>query len=265
MYNKFQLARKYVHYLFNAENGKGHGVHSPFVFDFITHVLRDRKTYECYATIENQRKKLRHNPDAIEITDLGAGSSVMKTNKRKIQDIAATSLKPGKYAQLLFRIARYYQSKNIVELGTSLGITTAYLASAHPEAQVYTCEGAPAIAAIAQRNFDELGLKNVHLIQGNFNHTLPTLIPKFSGIDLAFIDGNHQEEPTLLYFEQLLQRANAGSIFILDDIHWSHGMEAAWHTIQEHKAVTLSIDLFFIGLVFFSPDFKVKQHFSIRF
>jgi predicted O-methyltransferase YrrM len=265
VYTRFQLAKKYLHYYFTASNGNGHGVHSPFVFDFIENVLKDKKKYDCYAAIEAQRKKLLMDSQIIEVEDFGAGSSIIKSNKRAVKNIAASSLKPKKYAQLLYRIAQYYNSETIIELGTSLGITASYLASGNNSFKVYTCEGSTAIVAIAQQNFDILKLKNIELVQGDFNQTLQPLLSKINKIDLAFVDGNHRKEPSLAYFSQLLNHSTNASILIFDDIHWSAEMEAAWKEIQSHPRVTLTIDLFFIGIVFIHNDFKVKQHFSVAY
>ena len=265
MYSVFQLAKKYFRYWLTAQNGKGHGIHSPFVFDFIIHVLNDKKKYDSYLKIESIRKQLLKNDNTIEVEDFGAGSAVIPYKERRIKDIAASSLKKKKFAQLLFRIARYYHSKTIVELGTSFGISTAYLASANSGSKVYTFEGAKNIAAIADQNFKILGLKNIELIKGSFEKTLSLFNDKIKSVDLLFIDGNHRKDPTLHYFDFFLKKSTNDSIFIFDDIHWSPEMEEAWKLIQNNDAVTLTIDLFFIGLVFFSKDFKVKQHFTIRF
>jgi len=260
-----QLAKKYLRYYFTASNGKGHGVHSPFVFDFIIKVLQDKNEYDCYEQIEAIRKHLLDDAQVIHVDDFGAGSTVMKVNERKVKDIARSSLKPKKFAQLLFKMVHYYKPAVVVELGTCLGVTTAYLASGNPEAKIYTCEGAPTIASIAQNNFSQLGLKNTELVQGNFDTTLPELLSKLNKIDFAFVDGNHRKEPTLNYFHQLLNHSTNSTILIFDDIHWSEEMEAAWLEIQQHPSVTLTIDLFFIGIVCMNNDIKVKQHFSIRY
>ena len=265
MYNHLQLTKKYLTYYFNASNGKGHGMHSPFVFDFITKILLDKKEYTCYSTIESIRKKLLNDEQVIHVDDFGAGSTIMKANKRKVSDIARSSLKPKKYAQLLFRIVNYYKPFGIVELGTSLGITTAYLASGNEEAKIYTCEGAANISAIAQNNFHQLDLKNIEMLQGNFDATLHGLLSKPNKIDFAFVDGNHRKKPTLDYFYQLLNHSRSNTVLIFDDIHWSKEMEEAWQEIQLHPSVTLSIDLFFIGIIFLNTDFKAKQHFAIRY
>ncbi|HRO45215.1 class I SAM-dependent methyltransferase [Agriterribacter sp.] len=265
MYNKFQLAFKYLQYYGAAANGSGHGVHSPFVFEFITKVLNDKRFFYAYDRVERLRAHVLLNDEKIEVQDYGAGSAVMASRNRKVKDIARWSLKSAKYARLLFRMVNYYQPQTVVELGTALGITTAYLASANTSAQVYTLEGAPAIAALARQHFAQLRLSNIHLTVGNFDDTLRTVLAKAGKADFAFIDGNHRMEPTLRYFNWLLPYVQPGSLFVFDDIHWSAEMEAAWRVIRSHPLVTCSIDLFFIGVVFFTPGFKEKQHFSIRF
>ena len=265
MYSKLQLAKKYFTYYLTASSGKGHGIHSPFVFEFVKFVLNDKKKYPCYSGIESLRKRLLHDHTGIEVEDFGAGSAVIKTNKRIVSRIAASSLKPKKFSQLLYRIVQYYQPATIVELGTSFGITTSYLANGNQQAVVCTLEGAASIASIAKENFQYLGLTNVELRQGDFSQTLPILLSEIKKIDFAFIDGNHRETPTLEYFSKILNLSSASTVLIFDDIHWSTEMENAWSQIQKNDAVTLTIDLFFIGLVFINPGFKVKQHFRIRF
>ena len=265
MYSTFQVSKKYFHYLLTAKNGRGHGVHSPFVFDFIIHVLNDKKKYDCYDSIESLRNHLLSDNTTIDVEDFGAGSATLPFKNRVVKDIASSSLKSKKYAQLLFRISKYYGAKTILELGTSFGITTCYLASANSNSKIFTFEGSKNIAKIAENNFEKLGLKNIEIMVGDFRQTIPENKEKLPVIDLLFVDGNHRKEATLEYFNFFLSKAVNNSIFIFDDIHWSEGMEEAWKEIQSHEAVTLTIDLFFIGLVFFSKDFIVKQHFTIRF
>jgi len=265
MYSALQLGIKYSRYYITSGNGKGHGMHSPFVFEFITHVLNDNREYYCYSPIEMLRQQLHRDKTLVELQDFGAGSRVHASYKRKISEIAASSLKQKKFAQLLFRMVNFYQPKNILELGTSLGITTAYLASANKDLPVFTMEGAGAVAAVAQKNFGKLQLENIKIVEGNFDETLSGLLNDLHGVDFAFIDGNHRKKPTVQYFEQLLPKLNEYSILIFDDVHWSGEMEEAWEYIKANDAVTLSIDLFFIGIVFFRKEQKVKQHFTIRF
>lgn len=265
MYSPFQLGIRYLKYFLRASNGKGHGVHSPFVFEFISKVLNDDRHFYAYDAIEELREKLLSDTRQLTIEDFGAGSRIKKTNTRSIETIASSSLKPRKFGQLLFRIVNYYAPATILELGTSLGITTAYLASAKTCSQVITMEGAISVAEVAAANFHKLQLNNIRLVNGNFDDTLPEVVKQTGKVDLAFIDGNHRYEPTVRYYHALLPAVHEHSVLIFDDIHWSKEMEQAWEEIRMDKQVTLSIDLFFIGLVFFRQENKVKQHFSIRF
>ena len=265
MYSPFQLVVKYIRYKINASNAKGHGVHSPFVYDFIRKVLLDNRTFYSYEAIEACRKQMLQDQRVLQIEDFGAGSRIKKTNQRRVSEIAKSSLKPKKFSQLIFRIINYYGSGNVLELGTSLGITTAYMAAAKEDADIYTMEGSTEIAKIAKANFDHLQLKNIQVIVGNFDLNLPPFLANSPKLDLVFIDGNHRYEPTINYFKQLLPNIKEESILIFDDIHWSQEMEHAWEEIQQHPQVRVTIDLFFIGLVFFRKENKIKQHFSINF
>ncbi|WP_276484493.1 O-methyltransferase [Paraflavitalea pollutisoli] len=265
MFSRWQLAKKYIHYYCTAENGKGHGVHSPFVFDFIIHVLNDQQPYPAYQRVETLRQQLKGNETLLTVEDFGAGSALGNTRQRSIASIARNAAKSKKLAQLLYRIVQYYKPATVLELGTSLGVSAAYLALANADGQVVTGEGSSAVAHQARANFEQLGISNIQLVSGNFDETLPVMLQQLPTLGLAFLDGNHRLEPTVRYFEQLLPHLTDQSIVILDDIHWSAEMEQAWEQVKEHPAVTMTIDLFFVGLVLFRKDFKVKQHFTIRF
>lgn len=265
MYNSVQLARKFIQYYLHASNGKGHGMHSPFVFQFILQVLNNRSQYVPPAEIEALRKKLLQDKRVLQIEDFGAGSRVAKTKQRSVSELAGAALKPKKYAQLLYRLVKHYQPQTILELGTSLGVTTAYLAAANPSARVLTIEGSKAVASVAAENFSTLGCTNIEQRVGNFDDLLPGAIRELTSIDLVYIDGNHRYQPTISYFTQLLPVLHNNSILVFDDIHWSEEMEKAWEEIKQHPSVQCTVDVFFLGFVFFRKEFKVAQHFSVRF
>jgi len=265
MYSRMQLGLKYLKYYFRASNGKGHGMHSPFVFDFITKVLNDKTSYPSYQKIETLRQKLLQDKRMLHIEDMGAGSSTGSAAQRSVAEIAKHAAKPKKYGQLLYRMVKHYQPKTILDLGTSLGITTAYLAEGNAKAKLVTAEGAKEIAEVAKENFKVLGLQNVEMVRGDFKYTLPMGLKKLGEIDFAFIDGNHRLQPTLDYFNQAERQVVNHSILVFDDIHWSAEMEEAWKQIQLKPQVTCTIDLFFLGIVFFRKEFKEKQHFTIWF
>jgi predicted O-methyltransferase YrrM len=265
LYSSFRLAAKYIRYYMTASNGKGHGIHSPFVYDFIVHVLNDNRNFYAYTAIENCRDRLLLDNRLLVIEDFGAGSVTGKKKQRRVLSIVRHAAKSKKLGQLLFRVANYYQPATMIELGTSLGLSSAYLAMGNPAARLVSFEGAGAVVAVAKENFSSLGITAVKIVTGNFDETLAPVLENLDSVDLAFIDGNHRKTPTLRYFEQLLQKTNGSAVLIFDDVHWSREMETAWHEIKNHPEVLLTIDLFFIGLVFINPDFKVKQHFVIRF
>jgi len=306
MYSPARLAWKYLHYYFTAANGKGHGIHSPFVFDFVVNVLNDGEGYPAWRAIEELRGRLMRDQRVLRIEDMGAGSvyaqagaemgdanagpgrsedsnadagskvsnadagrSEMRdatagVRMRKVADIARRAAKPPKLGQLLFRIAKHYEPATVLELGTSLGLSTAYLAMAVPAARVISIEGSASIREVAAENLLTLEL-TPELVQGNFDEVLEPLLRRIGPVGLAFVDGNHRYEPTLRYFHLLMAQMPAPAVLIFDDIHWSADMERAWAAIRSDARVYMTIDLFFIGLVFLRDEFKVKQDFTIRF
>ena len=249
---------------FWLRSGNAHGLHSPFVFRLYTTVVRHSGHFRAYDAIEARRRELLASTVSISVTDFGAGSHTGAGRTRRVADLARVAAKPPQLAQLLFRFVNHFQPATILELGTSLGLTTAYLAAAHSSHRVLTFEGCPATAAVARETFAALQLTNIELREGNLDETLaPALLALLSPVDFVFFDGNHRYEPTLRYFELCLAKAHDNSVFVLDDIHWSADMERAWDAIRVHPRVTLTVDLFYIGLVFFRPG-QPKQHFSLR-
>ena len=257
-----RLAYKFI--LYRLKSFRLHGVHSPFVFDLYHNVMLHNGYFRAYGEIENLRQSLLKNQKTIYVTDYGAGSKNGSSKIRRIKDITRVSAKLPKYAQLLFRLVNYYQPQTVLEIGTSLGLTTAYLASARTKSSIFTLEGCPNIAAQAKKNFAILNFKNINLLTGNLDETLPTILAQINTIDFVYIDGNHRYEPTMRYFTACLEKHTANSIFVLDDIYWSEEMEKAWKEICQHPAVSLSIDLFQVGLIFFRQH-QSKQHFTLWF
>ncbi len=258
----FFKAKAFLRYFFKAKTK--HGVHSPFVFDLLTRVINQEGEYYAYEKLERQRQILLNNTTEIEVTDFGAGSSFNKNNVRKISDIARHSLQPEKYAKLLFRLMNEFRPKNNLELGTSLGLTTLYQSIPVSHSNFITLEGCPNIANIAQENFSKFDQKNLKIIVGNFDDTLAQALTQMPMLDYVFFDGNHRYEPTMRYFNQCMEHIHEGTVFIFDDIHWSSEMEQAWNEIKKDSRVTITIDLFKIGIVFFRKG-QVKQDFILRY
>jgi predicted O-methyltransferase YrrM len=241
-----------------------HGVHSPFVYHLVDEVIYDYSGKEYEIEIEALRSSLKRDKRILKLTDLGAGSMLNKQLEKSVGNIARHSLKPPRVAKLITRLAAFSRAKTVIELGTCLGITTSYLAKALPSAQVITVEGCAETAGVAQENFDKFSLSNIDLKIGNFDLILPQIIQKQERIDFLFIDGNHRKEATLAYFYLCLDKVHDETMLIFDDIYWSQGMKEAWTEIKNHPQVTVTVDLFFIGLVFFKKD-QAKEDFKIRF
>jgi predicted O-methyltransferase YrrM len=244
--------------------GNRHDVHSPFVYALVMDVLRKRGANRECSDIEQLRMELLRNGEVIHVTDLGAGSQRNNAPERKVSDIARTALKPRRQAEMLYRLACRFRPGTILELGTSFGISTLYLARAVKDARVHTIEGCPAIAAIARGNFDRHGSGNITSHVGAFTERLPEVLCHVDHLDMAFIDGHHGKEPTLDNFDLCLSKAHNDTVFIFDDIHWSPGMEEAWQTIQEHPGVSVTVDLFAMGLVFLRKE-QHREHFRLRY
>ncbi len=259
---KLTYIQRYFQYRWNSRSS--FGVHPPFLFDLVTKVFENTAINENFLPLEALKQKLMKEKGIISVTDLGAGTTSGLGKTREIGYIARTSSKPAKYGRLLFRLAEYFKPETILELGTSLGFSSAYLALGNPLSKVITIEGCPNIAGLAQANFDKLNIQNIQLVVGNFDENLPAILNEQTRIDFVFIDGNHKEEPTINYFEQCLSKADNETVFIIDDIHWSEGMENAWNQISNHPLVTLSVDIFSMGIIFIKKELT-KQHFIIRF
>lgn len=263
-----QIIKSYLKFLYNSKNQ--HGVHSPFVFDLVTKCFYDKTKYPEYSILKNYRKSLLENKKIIEIKDFGAGSRVFKSNKRQISKIAKTAGISPKRAELLFRITKYFQPETILEIGTSLGLATSALALGNNKSILKTLEGCPNTISIAKDLFQVLGFKlqNIEFINSEFsiffkNLKLETLNSKAQIFDLVYFDGNHSKQATLDYFDLLLPTITNETVWIFDDIHWSKDMEEAWQTIKNHPKVTVTIDTFQWGIVFFRSE-QVKEHFTIR-
>ncbi|WP_374165714.1 O-methyltransferase [Arcticibacter sp. MXS-1] len=261
MFN-FQLLKSFIKHRLIAKTR--HGVHSPFVYRLIDEVIYDFNHRSEYNDIEQLRSELLSDRRLISITDLGAGSHVNNNKRKEVRQLAKSALKPPALAKLIHRLTNDLKPHNIIELGTCLGLTTAYLAKAAPDARVISIEGCPETAKVAAENLARLDLDRVSVLTGNFDEVFPRVLAGQQTADLIFVDGNHRKEATLNYFHWALPHMKDEGMMIFDDIYWSKGMEEAWEDIKAHPDVTVTIDLFWIGLVFFRKG-QAKEHFKVRF
>ncbi len=255
---------KYSNYLLSAKTA--HGVHSPFVFKLIHEFIEAKNTdYYPFKELNKVRKELLANETFIEVTDLGAGSKVFKDGKRKVSQIAKVGISKKKFSELFFKLVNFCDAKTVVELGTSIGLNTLYFAKANSKTTIHTIEGCKELSKFASQLAKKEKVDNINFLTGNFDDEFPKLLKRISKLDLLFVDGNHRYQPTISYFKMALEKRSESSVFIFDDIHWSEEMEKAWNEIKSYPEVTLTIDLFFVGLVFFRKEQKEKQHFVLKY
>lgn len=261
---KFSTSVRYFKYILSARSK--FKVHSPFVFKFYTGLILDKSPQSAYSRIEKQRSLLLRQRSLLETTDFGTGSgkNEYKTRFRQVRNITRNSSISPKFGALIYRLVKYAEPDEILEVGTAMGISTLYIAAAAPKSNIVTMEGCAVIAEKAQENFNHMGIGNIELVMGNFNHLIAKTVSNFDKLDFVLIDGNHRKKPTLDYFSQILPKLHPGSMVVIDDIHWSKGMEEAWDEIRKHESVTVSIDLFRTGILLFKENIA-KENFVLRF
>ncbi|GEC79253.1 O-methyltransferase [Flavobacterium aquatile] len=233
------------------------------MFDLVTKCFYDKKNYREYSILKNYRNSLLENKNTIEVTDFGAGSRVFKSNTRATNQIAKNAGISSKRAELLFRIVNYFQPENILEIGTSLGLATSAMSLGNKNAKIITLEGCPNTMAIAKNQCQLQNLNNIEFVNTKFENYLRNCQLNTEHCQLIYFDGNHSKKATLEYFELLLPIITNDSVWIFDDIHWSQDMEEAWEIIKNHTKVTVTIDTFQWGIVFFRIEQK-REHFVIR-
>lgn len=238
-------------------------VHSPFVSDFLTHTVEDRRHYYIFDDIISHRETLALNDDPIKVIDFGAGSQLGNQEQTTVCKIAKNSAISPIAGRLLFRIVKFLQPKTILELGTSLGISGIYQLSAGPQAKLLTIEGNPEIAALARRQFQQAGMDNAQVLEGAFKDVLPKIVRPGTTFDFFHFDGDHRYQPTLDYFELCLGAAHNNSVFCIGDIYWSGEMQQAWDQLRKDPRVSLSIDLFHFGLLFLRSEQREKEDFTL--
>lgn len=253
----FFRARKYFYYWLDEVNE--HSLHSPYLYELYTKVIaRDGKKGK--KSIEDLRQRLLKDNRLLEYSDPGA--SELSIRRRYVKSIARASLSDVKFSCLYSRLIENADPSFVVELGTSLGINSLYLAQ--PAKPVYTFEGVPALCEISIENFNAQQAQNIHLIEGNIDKTLPLFLEKHQKLDFVFFDANHTYEATLRYFQWCVEKAAENSIFIFDDIYWSEGMAKAWNEIKNDSAVQVTLDLYRCGIVLFNKSLT-PQHIAVSF
>ena len=237
-----------------------YNIHSPLIHDLVENVLDKEKKFYSFIGIEHLRALLLKDASSVFLHDLGKGSTTIRGSKIKVKTLTKKVQSRPEKAQILFKLVNFYNSNNILEIGTSLGLTTAYLSNANKNSSVTTLEGDPSIYLMAKKNFQKLGLKNVTLHHGDFDNLLPKIFTQ--KFDFIFFDGNHSKKATLKYFNWALENFMEEAIYVFDDIYWSKEMKEAWTEISNHPKVMMSLDIFSLGIIFFKKN-REKEHINL--
>jgi len=254
-----QLISWYITHFFKAGNRKGHGIHSPFVYSLVRDVIYDNSVYSDYSFFIKIRKQLYKSDLTLTVANAGANSRCFRGHERKVRDLARVSSVTPKYGKLLYRLVRYYKPATIVELGTSIGLSTLYLSKGNEKSNVITIEGNSSFCEFTRNICLENGIHNVSVIHGMFDEVLPKISTKIIDPTFVFIDGNHTYDSTLNYFQFFASILHDG-IIVLDDIRWSADMQKAWKEITQKFENQATIDLFFMGIVIRKPLITAKNY-----
>lgn len=237
-------------------------VANPFVRDLIDKVIEANQPYDIFKELRQLRKQLLRTDRLVEVKDLGAGSQRQGGQFRKLSGIVRHSVSREWQCRLLYRLVHYLGAAYRLEMGTSVGLSSLYQYFPNPQSPLISLEGSPELAKIARQNFDQMEAKHLRLIEGDFAETLPLALEQLGKLDFAFIDGNHAKAPTLEYFEACLPYTHEHSVLVFDDIYWSQGMQESWTVIKRHPQVSLTVDLYWAGLVFFHKEPTKPTHYT---
>ncbi len=254
----FYRFKKFIFYQWCAKSK--YYLHSPFVYQFYLQVL-ENSDVDSLLPIQKLRTELRNDQQIIQRNDFGTGNKTEVMVSKLEQQVAVKH----KYGKLLFALVKYFQPKSILEIGTSIGLSAAYMALGRPDPKVISLEGSENIAEVARKNHRQLSLFNIEIVTGEFGETLPVILSKCNELEMVFFDGNHTRKSTLDYFHSCLEKVSELSIFVFDDIYWNKEMTTAWEEIKAHPKVTLTIDVFQFGICLFRKDKLAKEDFVLRY
>ena len=250
-----------LHFL---QSKQRHGVHSPFVYEFMDKVMHLPLPNEAESAIERRRAELKKRDIHFERIDLGAGSRKGVRNASNLAKVVSDAASNAKEARAIANFCKYIRAKKIIELGSNVGIGTSYISSANPEAELHSIEGDPFLSDVAKESIQALVPNHfVTIHTGSFEDELPRLLSHLQEIDVLFIDGNHRKNPTLNYVHWALPFLSDDAAIIVDDIYWSREMTEAWNTICALPNFNLALDFFHFGIIQKTRR-KEKEYFKLR-
>lgn len=239
---------------------RGYGVHSPFVFNLITKVIEEKCSYYSFYDIELLRRELYYREDKLPCPDR---SHPGRMKYRQIGEIVyCEAIKPS-HGKLLFRLANYFKSQRILQIGPNVGISTLYLTSYAKEVRCIALENVPQFAEIARQVFERAG-KHIDLRVGSYASLLPQALRDLGEVDLVYFNTLYEQQHTEALFESCLPYVGDWTLFVFEGIKSSQRMRAFWDAVCARPEVTVTIDLYTMGIVFFNPKLH-KQNYIVYF
>ncbi len=252
--------RLYIYYLIKGKSR--YYIHSPFVYDFCRFVLLKKTTSKNKQTIDEIKSYYHNHNLPLELEELGAGKKT--TYVISTSDYLTRTAVTDKYGSLLQHIIEYYKIECVIETGTALGISAAWMAQANTSPQIHTIDGNRDLCTAAEKMFSNFNLNKVHTYHGTIIQTLPKLYSLIGDKTMIYLDAHHTGEASIEYFNMLKPFLRKDSVLVLDDINYSKDMHQAWKEIISDSSVTLSINLFRMGVIFFNPALS-KQEFYLYY
>lgn len=253
----FHRIYQFVKYLFRGKSR--YYLHSPWVYQFYKSVLLNRAENRQGTRLNQYRTALQNSGLYLHAFKNGAMQAVAVPVSQIEKQVAVRH----KYGMLLYHLVATYKPATILEIGTSIGISTAYIRAANHESNITTLDANSEAQHIAKDFHTKFGFDNIRYVNGYFDDTLPAVLHSTDTLDMVYFDGNHTYEATLQYFEWCLQKHNGHSIFVFDDIYWSAEMTKAWEEIKKHPDVRLTIDVYQMGICFFMKEKLAKEDFTL--
>ena len=253
---KWYQLKSYVNFIFSATNQ--HGVHSPFVYQLVTKCFYNRKNRPEYRKIGEYRKDVFQEKQQLHIQP--NCSTFFKANTYKISKLAKIYAPSWKRSKFLTRLTNYLNCKSVLEIGTQMGIRTSCFAS-HKNCDVITIDNCEETQKIAREKLKKHHFSTIKFCLQEF--TQQEILVDQKKIDCIYIGNTRKKQSTLHLFEEALKKVHNDSVILIEGLHWSKDMNQAWKEIKENKQVSVTIDTFYLGLVFFRKE-QAKEHFKIR-
>ncbi len=263
MNEKIKIILRYIRFRLSA--GKAYSIHSPFVYKLYSDVFQNKNKLlpaDVKKKIASIRKELYQKNENLKLFQLGGKNRKVhehSTAGKYIQSVSVSSTE----GSLLYGLVQYFKPTNVIELGTGAGIGSMYMTSADENIPLYTIEGNADMYSIASDIFKKYRYFNIHIQHGTFDEALPSTLKRAGSAQMVFIDGDHTSHGLFRYYNQIRPFLTKTSILILHDIYWSDDMQMAWKKMISLPDVTVSIDVFYFGILFFRSDIA-KQHFKLK-